>query len=438
MKLHFHLKGNYMTVLRPGSRGSLVELLQLALSRAGYFSDTPDGIYGPRTENAVRRFQSANSLTPDGIAGAQTHAALYPWYAGYVAHTVRSGDNLYRLSVRYGTTVRAIELANPQLDPLALQVGASIIVPLSFPVVPTNISCSSDLIRFCCQGLAARYPFMTLSEFGKSTMGKPLYLLTAGEGSARVFYNASHHANEWITSILLLHYLENLCRAAAYGLNIYQLSAREILEKTTLAVAPAVNPDAIDLVTGALTSGSYYDRASAISQDYPDIPFPSGWKANILGTDLNLQYPALWEEARRIKFEQGFTSPAPRDYVGSSALSAAESRAVYDFTLSFDPLLTLSYHTQGEVIFWKFLDYEPPRSREIANLFGDVSGYLVEETPYASGFAGYKDWFIQNYNRPGYTIEAGIGENPLPISQFDRIYEDNVGILTLGMTVLQP
>ena len=32
----------------------------------------------------------------------------------------------------------------------------------------------------------------------------------------------------------------------------------------------------------------------------------------------------------------------------------------------------------------------------------------------------------------GYTIEAGIGENPLPISQFDEIYNDNIGILILG------
>ena len=35
----------------------------------------------------------------------------------------------------------------------------------------------------------------------------------------------------------------------------------------------------------------------------------------------------------------------------------------------------------------------------------------------------------------GYTIEAGIGENPLPISQFDEIYNDNIGILILGALV---
>ena len=56
----------------------------------------------------------------------------------------------------------------------------------------------------------------------------------------------------------------------------------------------------------------------------------------------------------------------------------------------------------------------------------------MEDTPYESSFAGYKDWFIQQFRRPGYTIEAGRGENPLPLEQFDEIYESNVGILTVA------
>ena len=90
----------------------------------------------------------------------------------------------------------------------------------------------------------------------------------------------------------------------------------------------------------------------------------------------------------------------------------------------------LTYHSQGEVIYWKFLDYNPPNAERIGNEFAQLSGYTLSATPYTSSFAGFKDWFIQNYNLPGYTIEAGIGTNPLPISQFNRIYEDNIGILS--------
>ena len=53
-----------------------------------------------------------------------------------------------------------------------------------------------------------------------------------------------------------------------------------------------------------------------------------------------------------------------------------------------------------------------------------------------SGYAGFKDWFIQEYNRPGYTIEVGMGVSPLPMSQFAGIYEDNRLILEGGMTEL--
>ena len=46
----------------------------------------------------------------------------------------------------------------------------------------------------------------------------------------------------------------------------------------------------------------------------------------------------------------------------------------------------------------------------------------MEDTPYASGHAGYKDWFILEYDRPGYTVECGLGENPLPFTDFEDIY----------------
>lgn len=423
-----------MKLLRLGDTGSLVQLLQLGLTRAGFPAKT-DGIYGQGTRRAVMDFQRARGLSPDGIAGSRTQLALQPFYTGYTTHIVRPGDSLYSIATMHNTTVDAIKNANPGISIMNLPVGAVVTVPLAFNVVPTTIDYSSALIAYCVRGLAARYPFITTGEIGRSVMGKPLWFLRVGNGENRVFYNASHHSNEWITTPVLLKFCEELCRAASVGGDIFGQSGAEILKAASIYIAPAVNPDAIDLVTGALSSGAYYDNARRIAADYPQIPFPGGWKANIRGIDLNLQYPAGWEQARENKFALGFTTPAPGDYVGRAPLSAQESRAMYDFTLSLDPALTLSYHTQGEVIYWKYLDYEPKDSRKIAETFGAVSGYAVEDTPYAAGFAGYKDWFIEHFYRPGYTIECGIGINPLAISQFDRIYSDNIGILTLGAII---
>jgi g-D-glutamyl-meso-diaminopimelate peptidase len=150
------------------------------------------------------------------------------------------------------------------------------------------------------------------------------------------------------------------------------------------------------------------------------------------GVDLNLQFPAGWQNAKKIKYSQGITSPSPRDFVGYGPLTEPEALAIYNFTLNNNFDLIIAYHTQGKEIYWQFQDFAPSQSKPIGETFSYVSGYTLADVPYNSSFAGYKDWFLQEYRKPGYTIEAGIGNNPLPISQFSQIYRDNLGILVLG------
>lgn len=422
-----------MRILRTGSDGAAVQLLQLALNRTGAGELETDGVFGAATAAALRRFQREQGLNPDGVAGACTHRALQPWYTGYRRHTIRRGDTLWALARRYGTSLAAIDNANPGRDPENLPVGGQLVIPLPFPVVPTGIDYSSELVAFCVQGLAARYPFLAAGELGHSAMGKPIWTLRLGGGRNRVLYHASHHANEWITTPLLLHFAEQLCAALVSGESLGGLSAGELLNDTDLVLVPAVNPDGIDLVTGELRQGPWFEQAQRIARAWPSIPFPAGWKANLQGVDLNLQYPAGWEQARENKFALGVRAPAPANFVGTAPLTAPESRALYDFTLAFSPALTLAYHSQGEVIYWKYLDYAPPESAEIVRRFAAVSGYTAEDTPYAAGFAGYKDFFLQDFRRPGFTVEVGRGVNPLPLSQFEEIWRDNLGILSLGL-----
>lgn len=422
-----------MKILKSGSVGPSVELLQLALRRAGAHTLNIDGIFGSATKDALRIFQADNGLSADGIAGPASYRALTPYCTGFTEHRIHRGDTLFSLARQYNVPLPAILTANPGVAAGNLSVGESVVIPLPFDIVPTNVSFTSPLVSFCVRGIAARYPFVKAGRLGRSVMGKPLWYLALGEGEKRVFYNAAHHANEWITIPVLLKFAEQLACAYAESGRIFGQSAHKLFSAASVYIAPCVDPDGVDLVTGELTGGEYYDAALRIAQSYPDVPFPSGWKANIRGVDLNLQYPAGWEQARKNKFALGIVSPAPADYVGASPLSAPESRAMYDFTLSLSPQLTLAYHTQGEVIYWRYLDLEPRGARDIADTFAAVSGYSAEDTPFASGFAGYKDWYIREFDRPGYTIEAGLGQNPLPLSQFDKIYADNLGILTLSM-----
>src|SRR5918996_2854342 len=59
-----------------GPEARRVETLQRALRRLGWAPGPVDGLFGPRTESAVRRFQAARGLTVDGVAGRMTWHSL--------------------------------------------------------------------------------------------------------------------------------------------------------------------------------------------------------------------------------------------------------------------------------------------------------------------------------------------------------------------------
>ena len=353
------------------------ELIALALRRAGV--------------NTLAEFQALQGLPQTGEADPETQLALEPYLLGFRTIRIQPGDTYWELAARYGTTSQAIATANPSLDPERLPVGAPMRVPLGFPVVPTDVPMTSNLCSLCIRGLVGRYPGLCRMEALTTTaFGRPVEALTMGSGQRRVLYTAAHHANEWITATLLLAFAEDLAKAAIAGAVIGGYPGRELLEVATIHMVPMVDPDGVDLVTGALPADSGdYAFARSLASYYPSIPFPNGWKANLLGIDLNLNYPAGWETAREIKFEQGFTRPGPRDYVGRAPLDQRETQALARYTQTLNPALVLAYHSQGEVIYWQFQDIYVPGARELGEKLKHLRQVVEEEQEHELNADGF-------------------------------------------------
>lgn len=423
-----------MRVLRLGSRGSDVMEIQALLRKIGYNPGVIDGVFGNQTLQAVMQFQRNSGLTPDGVIGATTYKVLERFRLGYDNYTIKPGDTLYSIARRYYTTINRIVTANPGIIISNLRVGQKIIVPYGIDIVDTNINYTYEIMESDIQGLKARYPFIETGTAGKSVLGKNLYYIKLGNGPNEVFYNGSHHSLEWITSVLLMKFVEDFSKAYAEGTNLGGYNLREIWNKSTIYILPMVNPDGVNLVLDGLQKDNPF-YANLIKWNKGSTDFSKVWQANIRGVDLNHNYDASFNLSKQAEIAMGITGPGPTRYSGPYPESEPESKSVADFTRSHNFRLVLAYHSQGEIIYWKYSNIIPPDAQRIAELFSNVSGYELSETSGIASYAGYKDWFIEKYRKPGFTIEVGRGVNPLPISEFSKIYNDNLELLLLAAIV---
>ncbi len=237
--------------------------------------------------------------------------------------------------------------------------------------------------------------------FGRSAEGRDLFAVRVGEGTPVGIGQYAMHAREWITAYLAVEH------------------ARRGIARGSVWLVPLVNPDgALLSQEGAETVLDEARRKRLIALNRGD-DF-SLWKANAEGVDLNVNFDARWGTgARNLRY------PAPANYIGTRPLCAPESRALAEFTLSVRPRYTVSWHTKGEVVYWRF--GQPPvraaRDRRLARVLSKSTGYPLAESADSAG--GYKDWCVEALKIPAFTVEAGADalSHPLGFAAFPALAE---------------
>ncbi len=227
---------------------------------------------------------------------------------------------------------------------------------------------------------------------GKSAFGRELFAVKRGEGSPVGIAQYGIHGREYITAELAFHHY----RRGAY--------------KGSFWLIPLANPDGALLSQIGINSAPKEERERLLS--YNGGTDFSLWKANGRGVDLNVNFPARWGRGR-----QNVRRAGSESYIGPRPFSEKESLALKKFTEEIAPDYTLSYHTKGEEIYWYF--YQSlrtcPRHKSLALALSASTGYPLGNGKGSAG--GYKDWCIQRFGIPAFTVEVGKDSHAHPLGE---------------------
>ncbi len=226
---------------------------------------------------------------------------------------------------------------------------------------------------------------------GESEEGRALYAFFIGRHEPPVgISQAAIHGREYITALLSLAHIERGIKRGGFW------------------VLPLTNPD------GALLSeeGISSVREKKILLEMNGGTDFSLWKANARGVDLNVNFDAKWGDGvKNLRF------PGPENDIGEAPFCAKESMALAAFTREISPDLTVSWHTKGEEIYWRFFQpfFRRQRDRRLAKILSRAVNCPLREAKGSVG--GYKDWCIEKLKIPAFTVEVGSENLTHPIKR---------------------
>ena len=119
-------------------------------------------------------------------------------------------------------------------------------------IVSTTSLYTTNMLYSNLRNLLSTYPFLQSEIIGYSVLGNPIPYIRIGKGTNQVFYSASIHANESITTNVLMKFIEDFCIAYTNNTKIFNNSAKGIYNYSSIYIVPMCNPDGVNLVNRIL------------------------------------------------------------------------------------------------------------------------------------------------------------------------------------------
>lgn len=280
--------------------------------------------------------------------------------------------------------------------------------------------------------LGEQFPFLNVYQIGKSVLGRPILAVRIGVRDDCILYAGGFHGSERLTVLTNLLFIEDFCTSLRDDTNFSLSSAKNAICNKSIIVVPCVNPDGYEIaLNGVQTAGASAGKISQINGNN-DIKF---WNANANGVDINHNFDAGFDKIKEIERADGITGPSPRRYGGERPNSEPETQAMVNLVERNNINLAIAWHSQGEEIYWQYGENTPEKSYRLAQLFSTASGYRVAEPAPTASHAGFKDWFIDKWGKPGFTIEIGKGQNPLDPGGIYAIYENLKELMLLSISL---
>lgn len=227
------------------------------------------------------------------------------------------------------------------------------------------------------------------------------------------------HSMERLTAEILYRFLDDVCTKAEQD----EVFAKSI-KSTGLTIVPMINPDGVEISVNGVCTAHKYSELVSESLCVAQLPHTK-WQANARGVDINHNFDAGYEKVKEKEKKIGITAPSPTRYGGKYAESEKETKALCDLCRQYEFLVAVALHTQGREIYYDFGENTPKESLSMANAMSALSGYKVSHPSDIAVGGGFKDWFIERFCRPAFTLEVGLGENPLDprvaVTEYEKV-----------------